>query len=166
MDEQRLRPRFFSAESGHRADDVSMLDDALDTAMRHSSAAMGNVQLMDASVDGLRIVAQRGFSDAFLSYFAVVRDRSSACGRALSGTPVRVEDVATSAVFAGSEGREVMLEAGARAVQSVPILDGARKPLGVLSLHYNEPNGTSGADERLMLAVARRASHLLQNRPI
>ncbi|MFG2007025.1 GAF domain-containing protein [Spirillospora sp. NPDC048911] len=164
MNGHQLRPRFFSAGSDYRADDASMLDDALDTALRHSSAVMGNVQLMDASVEGLRIVAQRGFHDPFLTHFDVVRDRSSACGRALlTGVPTMIDDVATSRVFAGTEGREVMLEAGALAVQSMPMLDKGGRPLGVLSLHYGEPHRISGTDQRLMLAVAKRAGCLLQN---
>lgn len=157
------RPRFLNAGSGHRADRASLVNDALDTALRYSKAAMGNVQLVDPEARGLRIAAQRGFSDPFLDYFEVVDDTTSACGQAmLKGKAVVVSDVASSAVFAGTEGREVMLQAGARAVQSVPLTGPGGEILGVFSLHYRTPDSVLSADRRLLTAVARRASLLLQ----
>ncbi|MEU5883910.1 GAF domain-containing protein [Spirillospora sp. NPDC047279] len=160
---ERQRPKFFSSGSGYRADAPSILEDALETMLRHSSAARGNIQLTDSRTGGLRIASQRGFSDPFLRHFELVADDSSACGRALAlGVSVRVADVATSPVFAESEGREVMLDAGAYSVQSAPFHDRAGRPLGVVSLHYERPHGPTGNDQRLMLVVARRTSLLLQ----
>jgi hypothetical protein len=37
-DAERPRPRFINADSGYRADPMSMLNDALETALRYSKA--------------------------------------------------------------------------------------------------------------------------------
>ena len=55
----------------------------LDTAIAVDGAEKGNVQLFNPTVNGLQIVAHRGFDTMFLHQFEVVRmDEPSACGRA------------------------------------------------------------------------------------
>src|SRR5262249_8627290 len=60
-----------------------ILYDALDGAMALLGSDLGNIQLFAPGSAGLRIVAQRGCSEEFLSYFAVVDDEAATCGRAL-----------------------------------------------------------------------------------
>jgi GAF domain-containing protein len=50
-----------------------------------------------------------------------------------------VPDVDRDAIFAGTEAREVMLDAGARAVQSTPLIARSGALLGMLSTHYERP---------------------------
>ncbi|MBO2450883.1 GAF domain-containing protein [Actinomadura barringtoniae] len=138
----------------------------MDTAVRHSGAQRGNVQLLDPQAGGLQIAVQRGFEKAFLDFFRVVPadgdDASSACGRALSsGRAVRVPNVAASSVFAGTAGLGVMLEAGARACMSTPLTDRTGQVLGMLSVHYERPQAITVADQRLQSVIAERAAVLL-----
>lgn len=112
-------------------------DDAVSDALR-GGADMADVQLRDPT-GALRIVAQEGFGRAFLDFFEVVHDDESACGVALrSGRAVWVSDVTRSGIFAGRPSLDAMIDAGSRAVVSVPIaLDG--ECVGMLSAHYRQP---------------------------
>lgn len=113
------------------------LQSALQTALAATGAERGNIQIV--APQGLRIAAQIGFEQPFLDFFACVGDARSACGAAMSsGARVIVPNVAGDALFAGAP-RAVMLEAGARAVQSTPILARSGALLGMLSTHYERP---------------------------
>src|SRR4051812_21661351 len=83
-------------------------------------ADFGNIQLYDDRTGTLAIVAHRGFSQAFLDYFATVDARdTSACGQALrSSARIIIEDVTTEASYAPH--RAIAAAAGYRAVQSTP----------------------------------------------
>lgn len=137
---------------------------ALDAALRVTGAPRGNLQL--ASADGLRIVAQRGFEQPFLDFFACVRDEASACGVALMhGRRVIVADVARDPIFAGTPAGGVMLQAGARAVQSTPLLAASGEVIGVLSTHYDRP-WQPGEHELAMLDdIARTTASWLEGSP-
>jgi RNA polymerase sigma-70 factor (ECF subfamily) len=109
---------------------------ALSTAICLSGADMGNVQIVGPASGVLRIVAQQGFSPAFLDYFSAIDGGTSACGQALQGArPVWVSDVSTSPVFADSEALRVVLEAGVSAVASVPVVDTEGNVRAVISVH-------------------------------
>lgn len=115
---------------------VSSLLKILDVAIEADGAAKGNVQLYNPIVGGLEIVAQRGFNDAFLATFRIVRaDEPSACGRALRfKRRVTIADIRNDLFFGPY--LTVAAEAGFRAVQSTPIItkDGIVK--GILSTHF------------------------------
>ena len=110
---------------------------AVHTALAATGAERGNVQLVEPQ--GLRIVAQIGFAPPFLDFFACVADTRSACGAALAnGGRVVVENVERDPLFAGAS-RAIMLDAGARAVQSTPLIACSGAVLGMLSTHYERP---------------------------
>jgi len=89
---------------------------ALDAALCVTGSDLGNVQLLDAS-GVLRICAQRGFEQRFLEFFAEVKGAESACGVALIlGRQYSVPDVQAHPVFRGTAAGDVMLSAGAHAV--------------------------------------------------
>ena len=140
------------------------LENALDSALRATGTAMGNVQL--AYPDGLRIVAQRGFGREFLDFFARVDDAGSACGVAMKqGRRVVVRDVGSDPIFAGTAAGEVLANAGVRAVPSTPHIGGSGRLLGVLSTHRAQPGAP---DENALLAlddIAKRAAHWLESTP-
>jgi GAF domain-containing protein len=137
---------------------------ALEDAIAASGADMGNVQRH--SGDGLCIVAQRGFRQPFLDFFAQVRDASSACGAALMQLErIVVPDVASHPLFAGTAAGEVLAAAGVRAVQSTPLLAASGALLGVLSTHYSSPYLPSERELALIDRLARRAASLLESRP-
>jgi GAF domain-containing protein len=74
---------------------------------------------------------------------------------------VVVQDVASDPIFAGTEAREVMLEAGARAVQSTPLVNGRGGLLGMLSTHYREPRRPPTQELAAVDLIARRAASSL-----
>jgi GAF domain-containing protein len=101
----------------------------------------------------LRIVAQHGFGEEFLDYFAVVDDDGSACGRAArNGAQLVIPDVITDLAF--EPHRQVAAASGFRAVQSTPLLDKAGRVVGVVSTHYPTPYAPSVRD---MLIIKRYA---------
>jgi PAS domain S-box-containing protein len=113
-----------------------VLQEVVDAAVAITGSDMGNMQLLDNSGE-LKIVAHRGFEQPFLDFFDSVHEGQASCGTALKQRQrLIVEDIAESAVFAGSPAREVVLASGARAVQSTPLFNRSGHLLGMLSTHY------------------------------
>ena len=150
-----LSARFEPAQ-GHE-----MVHAALDAAVCATGADMGNVQLRCS--DGLRIVAQRGFDDAFLGFFGRVTEGDDcACGRALRlGRRIVVRDVANDPIFADTAAGEAMAKAHARAVQSTPLVSASGQLLGVLSTHYERPREVGEHELDIIDHVARRTAFWL-----
>ncbi len=142
-------------------DVVAILGEAVEGAIRISGALNGNAQLADSS-GVLRIVAQRGFSRAFLDFFEIVDDGDSACGRAIAtGEPVWVADVTRSPIFDGAPSLDVMLDAGSKAVASLPVHAPGGPLLAVISVHHASPTVWSRDQMRQLHAHARAAGSLL-----
>lgn len=141
------------------SDRSTLLAAAVDAAIALIGADMGNLQLVDPVAGALQLVAQCGFGPPFLEFFAWVRDGHTACGQAWQhGTPILVGDVAGSAIFRGTPGLDVMLDAGARAVQSVPIRTASGQLLGVFSTHWRRPRSLTTPDRHLLELLARRTA--------
>ena len=140
-------------------DGPAMVSAALDAAVAATGADMGNVQL--ACPDGLRIVAQRGFKQPFLDFFSLVAEPRCSCGAAFgTGQRVAVADVRSDALFAGTQAGQVLLDAGALAVQSTPLV-GAQGVLGMSSTHYATPHQLTDKEGDLLDHIARRAAFWL-----
>ena len=137
----------------------------LDAAIEFTSADKGNIQLLDVDSGALAIAVQRGFGERFLRFFSRVQsDSPSACGAALdSHERVVIEDVAQSPIFAGTRALEVMLEAGACACQSTPLVSKG-KVLGVLSTHFARPHRADERELRLVDLLARHAADYLERK--
>jgi PAS domain S-box-containing protein len=140
------------------------LKKVLDAAIEITGALKGNIQLLDETTHTLYIAVHRGFEPAFLNFFAVVRAaESAACGAALrSAKRVVIEDVATSAVFTGWPSREVLLQAGVRAIQSTPLISTTGKIVGMISIHFPRPHRLNERDLRFMDLLARQAADYLE----
>lgn len=151
--------------SRHGADPEHCLQGILDLALFITSADRGNIQLLDAASGTLRIVLQRGFEPPFLHFFAGVRPgEAAACSSAMLGSErVVVADVETSALFAGTAARGVLLEAGVRAVQSTPLMSGSRT-LGMLSTHHARPHQLADRELQMLDLLARQAADYLERR--
>ncbi len=131
-------------------------DWVLDAALSVGLADYANIQLVHPRLRGLELVAQRGFQRPFLEYFRFVADENSACGWALTRQrPVMVEDVADSPLFANRPQLEVMLDAGIRAVKSLPLIGSEGRVLGMLSVHYRQPNGQAPGTSQSLKVLAR-----------
>ena len=145
-------------------DVVAICNNAIDAAMRIDRADMANAQLFDPQTRSLRIIAERGFNEDFLEFFEIVDDDESACGTALnSGRSVWVPDTASSTIFAGAPALDVMLDAGSRAVASVPIISPLGKLLAMISTHHNHCPAWTSQRKLKLEQVARLTGRLLDD---
>ena len=152
--------RFLEAAFGPH-ERLTMLQAALDAVIDSTHADMGNIQMKRA--DGLHIVAQRGFKERFLQFFDCVKDTPCACGAAAkSGARVVVPDVAADPVFVDTQAGRVMEAAGARAVQSTPLLTVSGAVLGMLSTHYDHPHTPPPEELEAVDLIATRAAYWLE----
>ena len=130
----------------------------LDDAIRLHGAQFGNVQLFDANTRTLAILAQRNFQRPFLQHFATVAcDDGSACGRAIDGGRVVIEDVSQDRTFLAHRG--IAHEAGFIAVQSTPLRDREGHLIAMVSTHFAEPRNFSGYE---LAAMDRHAEWMGQ----
>ncbi len=138
------------------------LDDVLENAILTSRADFGNVQLYNAPIGALEIVAQRGFRQDFLDYFRTVRvDEGSACAQAMqSGKRIIIEDVQLDPAY--EPHRRVAGAAGYRGVQSTPLQGSNGSILGMLSTHFRQPHRPTERDQRLLDLYARHAADLIE----
>ncbi|HET8580628.1 MAG TPA: PAS domain S-box protein, partial [Nitrospiraceae bacterium] len=141
----------------------AVLDEIVEGAIAITGADMGNIQLLDARSGSLKIVAHRGFEQPFLDFWNTVHKGEGSCGTALErGERVIVEDVTRSPIFVGKPALEVMLEAGARAVQSTMLLSRSGRLLGVFSTHYRTPRRPDERALRLLDVLARQTADLIE----
>jgi two-component system CheB/CheR fusion protein len=141
----------------------SLLLEIVDTAIALTAADMGDIQLLDQTSGTLKIVASRGLDRPFLDFFDEVHEGEAACGAALrTGERIVVEDVTTSPHFAGSSSLDVMLSAGARAVQTTPLVSRSGRLVGMLSTHYRTPQRPGDRDLTVFDLLARQAADWIE----
>ncbi|WP_438293153.1 GAF domain-containing protein [Streptomyces sp. HUAS TT7] len=140
----------------------SLVRATLALALRITSAPMGNAQLLDPAAGVLRIVAQRGFRDPFLSFFETVDDRDTACGIAAQDRqPIFVDEVATSPIFLDTPALDVLQDADVGAVVSLPITTRDTTLIGVVSTHRPHPAAWTREQQNTLTRLARAASQTL-----
>jgi PAS domain S-box-containing protein len=145
------------------SDAAGLLLAIVDAAIAVTGADMGNIQLRDHDSGALKIVASRGFEDPFLEFFSAVHGGLAACGTAMKrGQRVIIEDVAASPVFAGTPALDVMLAAGARAVQSTPLVSRSGRLVGMLSTHHRAPRKPADRDLHILDLLARQAADYVE----
>jgi PAS domain S-box-containing protein len=147
------------------SDSDSNLNEVVDTATAITGAQKGTLQLLDPTTGALTVAAQCGFDDSFLNFFASVRDDASACAAAMrSGERIIVEDVQESETFAGQPSKEALLDAGARAVTSIPLMASTGNLLGMISTHFAEPHRPSERELHLMDLLGRQTADYLERK--
>src|SRR6266478_1364458 len=140
LDEIAVELARSNATAGDRG---AILHSLLQGAMRIAHADMGNIQLLDSKGD-LRIQVHHGLPRPFLEFFDHVHEGKAACGTALQrADTIVVENVSKSQGIYDQTSMQVMLDAGAQAVQSVPLITNAREVIGVMSMLYREPRSTA-----------------------
>jgi PAS domain S-box-containing protein len=141
---------------------TTALQDVLENAIVTVGADFGNIQLYNAQIDALEIVAQKGFQQDFLDYFRSVRmDDGWACAQAMQrGERTIIEDVELDPAF--ERHRRIAAAAGYRAVQSTPLKTHDGTILGMLSTHFRAPHRVSDRDHRLLDLYARHAADLIE----
>lgn len=133
-------------------------------AIRLMRAKKGNMQLLDRASGALKIVAQSGFEQPFLTFFETVRaDHPSTSGAAFRRRErVIVEDITQSSIFAGQPSLQVLLDAGVRAVQSTPLVTSSGTYLGMISTHFDVPHQPLERELQFMDLWARHAADYLE----
>jgi signal transduction protein with GAF and PtsI domain len=138
----------------------------LDAAILVGGADCANVQLVHRRLRGLELTAQRGFQRPFLEFFRFVNDAHSACGMALKQRcPIMVDDVCNSPIFANTPQLELLLDAGVRAVKSVPLVGGTGRTLGMLSVHYRQPRRERNGESACLKVLARAIGRAVARHP-
>lgn len=142
------------------------LSEILDIAIELSGADMGNIQLLDQASGGLTITAQRGFKEPFLTFFALVcGDDNSACAAAIHAhNRIVVEDVVKSEIFVGKSSQKILLDAGVRAVISIPLISSNGSLLGMISTHFGKIYRPSARELSWMDLLARQAADFLHRK--
>src|SRR5262249_50688945 len=158
-----IRLHKLSALSVTEEDLERILGEIVDTAIALTGADFGNIQLVDPVSLALRIVAQRGFSELWVDFWNNGSEGLGSCGVSLKrGERVIVEDVEEGPIFAGAA-LEMLLKAGARAVQSTPLVSRSGKPLGMFSTHYRKPQRPDEDTLRLLDLLARQAADIIEH---
>jgi two-component sensor histidine kinase len=141
-------------------------DEIVRTAIAISRADKGNLQHFDETSGSLRIVAQHGFHEKFLKYFANVDDHgATSCGTAMAtNEQVVVDDILTSKIFIDQPAQKVLLDAEVRAVISTPLRSSKGSLLGVISTHFSRPGRPSERQIRLTNIVVRQAADYLERK--
>lgn len=147
-----------------------VLNAAIERAMRIDGASMATAQLLDPHRQGLRLLAHRGFTSGFLEFFEDVDDTTSACGVVLAdGCPVWVGDTTRSPIFLGTPSLDVMLDAGSRAVASLPVNSATGEFIGVISTHHLRPTAWTPERklglQRVAHSTGRLLHHLMLRKP-
>jgi signal transduction histidine kinase/ActR/RegA family two-component response regulator len=124
------------------------------------------MQLCDHASGSLRLLAHRGFSDAFAeSSRSVGIDASTTCAMAWrNGRRVVAPDLETFEGIAGTPSCEAHLGAGVRAAQSTPLLSRSGDVLGMISTHWRVPHAPEERDLRLLDVLARQAADLIERK--
>jgi two-component sensor histidine kinase len=141
-------------------------DEIIRTAIAISSADKGNMQVFDEASRSLKIIAQHGFHEQFLKYFANADDHVAASSGAAMATneQVIVDDVLSSKIFIDQLAQKVLLDAEVRAVISTPLRSSKGNLLGVLSTHFSRPGHPSERQLRLTNILARQAADYLERK--
>ena len=148
-------------------DVAACLSEILNVAVEISGADKGNIQLFDSQSCQLKIAAHHGFDEPFLDFFANVTGGNSSCGVAMqSHERVVVEDITESDIFEGKPELASLLEAGVRAVQSMPLVSSTGNLLGMVSTHFAEPHRPSEQELRLMDLLARQTADYLERKRV
>ena len=138
------------------------LEEMLRAVLELLGADKGNVQLLEADREALRIVAQRGFEQDYLDQFrSVTATGGSACGRAFrSGQRSIIEDVERDAAYAPFV--DAARKAGYRSVLSTPLIRADGETIGMITAHFREPHVPSEAELRRLDLYCRQASDFVQ----
>ena len=140
-----------------------VLDEIVETAIAIDGADMGNIQLLDPQSGSLKIMAHRGFEQAWLDFWDRVYSGQGTCGTALErGERVIVEDITQSPIFVGTPALDVQLVAGVRAVQSTPLLSHSGRLLGVFSTHFRTPHRPDERALHLLDLLARQTTDIIE----
>jgi PAS domain S-box-containing protein len=147
--------------------DVGLLyEEILDAALAILRSDFATMQMFDEASDSLRLLAHRGFSDAFVESFRhVSTDASTTCGLAWRiGERVVAPDFETFDGIADTPSCEAHLKAGVRSAQSTPLISRSGNLLGMISTHWRTPHEPAERDLRRLDVLARQAADIIERK--
>ena len=138
----------------------------LDAAMAILHSDFATMQMFDRVSKSLRLLAHRGFNDAFAKTFRLVEgDASTTCGMACgSRRRVVAADLETFEGIAGTQSCKAHLEAGVRSAQSTPLLSRSGDLLGMISTHWRVPHEPTESELRQLDVLVRQAADLIERK--
>ena len=140
----------------------TVLGRIVESAMSISGADFGNIQLLNPVSSRLEIVAQRGFPQWWVDYWAIVSEGEGSCGASLANRQrVIVEDVEQSPIFAGTPSLDMQRKAGVRSVISTPLCSRSGDLLGMFSTHYRERHVADDRTLRYLDLLAGQAADII-----
>lgn len=119
----------------------------VETAINIMQADRGTIQLFGEDSGILRIIAHRGLDQPFLNYFNGAHQSQAAYGLDLKKHKYIIVKDITQSPFIEPQSLEVMLTAGVRAIQSIPLFSRTGQLLGTLSTYHRTPHQP---DERVL----------------
>ncbi|AJQ26669.1 signal transduction histidine kinase, nitrogen specific, NtrB [Pelosinus fermentans JBW45] len=135
----------------------------IETAIWIIQADRGTLQLLDESSGVIRIIAHRGLDHSFLSYFDNTHKSQTVCGLALKCCEhIIIEDI-TQNPFIDSQSLEVMLAAGIRSMQSIPIFSHTGQLLGILSTYHRTPHQPDAKSLQLLDLLAQQTLDIFKH---
>jgi hypothetical protein len=138
--------------NGEGDDYRAILSDLLRSAIRISTADMGNIQLLDSD-NHLRIEVHYGLPPSFLEFFDQTHKDQAACASALGKHGQHYDD----------DSMQVMLDAGIHAVQSIPLKTSGGRVAGMMSMLYRQPRLPKEQDRKALDALAELATAMMED---
>lgn len=162
--ERMSRLHAISAQVAHSDDVESLLKEILAAAAEFTGTDKGNIQFLNRETGTLRIVVHQGLGRRLVEYFAE-HGWGPSCDAALAkGERIIVEDVTKELSVQGTEGLEVILGDGIRAIQSTPLMSRSGDFVGMLSNHFRLVHRPSETDLRYLDLLARMAADLIERK--
>jgi hypothetical protein len=113
-----------------------ILDAALEPAIRIARADRSTAHVVDPSTGARRLVAQRGFDTTVLDWLEIACDSESVRPALAGEQPIWIPDVARSSILAESPALHALLDAGIRALASVPVKSFQAPLIAILSVYH------------------------------
>jgi two-component sensor histidine kinase len=141
------------------------LNQVVEAAIAIAGADKGILQTLNPDTRALTIAARRGFREPFLKFFESLDGDADLCTATLKcGKQLIVGDVNASELFYGHPPRRMLLDAGARAMISTPLMSSKGLPLGIVSTFFSGPHEPSERESRYTELLARLAADYLERK--
>jgi len=139
-----------------------LLQEIMDAAVEIAGSLGSSLRLLEGG--SLRAVAHHGHKRPLLEFFAEVECRPFLSNEVLKrGRTMVVEDVESSALYAGTPALQVLREAGVRAVLSTPMFSRSGRLIGVLNIQWDRPYRPDENELRRIGLLARQAADLIEH---
>jgi PAS domain S-box-containing protein len=139
-----------------------LLREILAAAIELTGTIKGNIQILDAESNSLRLFVYEGFGSDFVEYF---RTRGAPYGCELAAESRRrvvVSDLDSEEEWRGTPELRVLLADGIRAFQSTPLVSRDGRLLGIMNTHFTRPRQLSEREVRHLDLLARMAADFIE----